>query len=98
MPIDFKRQAQIKNWSKAQIEVLLFNKASIKILMKYSDYNNVFSMKNAIKLSKNTEINKHTIQLEKNKQPPFGLIYNLGPVKLKILKTYIKTNLANNFI
>ena len=38
------------------------------------------------------------IGLEEGKQPPYGPIYNLGPVELKILKIYIKTNLANNFI
>ena len=33
-----------------------------------------------------------------SKQPPFGLIYSLSPIELKTLKTYIKTNLANDFI
>ena len=55
-------------------------------------------MRNTIELSKNTKINKHAIKLEENKQPPFGLIYNLELVELETLKTYIKTNLANNFI
>ena len=40
----------------------------------------------------------HAIELEKGKQPSFGLIYSLRPVELEILKTYIKTNLANSFI
>ena len=31
-------------------------------------------------------------------QLPYGPIYNLGPVELETLKTYIKTNLANGFI
>ena len=35
---------------------------------------------------------------EEGKQPPYGPIYSLGPVELKTLKTYIKTNLANAFI
>ena len=51
-----------------------------------------------MELSENTEINEHAIELEENKQPPFGPIYSLGPVELETLKTYIKTNLANNFI
>ena len=43
-------------------------------------------------------MNKHAIELEEGKQPPFGPIYSLGPVELETLKTYIKTNLANSFI
>ena len=43
-------------------------------------------------------MNEHTIELEEGKQPPFRPIYSLGPVELEILKTYIKTNLANGFI
>ena len=43
-------------------------------------------------------MNKHTIKLKKGKQLLFSLIYSLGPVKLKTLKIYIKTNLASNFI
>ena len=45
-----------------------------------------------------TKINKHAIKLKDNKQPFYGSIYSLGLVKLKTLNTYIKTNLANNFI
>ena len=43
-------------------------------------------------------MNKHTIKQKKDKQSSFGLIYSLGPIELKTLKTYIKTNLANSFI
>ena len=55
-------------------------------------------MKNAVELSKNTRINKHTLGFKKGKQLLFGLIYSLKLVELEILKIYIKTNLANNFI
>ena len=51
-----------------------------------------------MELPENIGINEHTIKLKEGKQPPFESIYNLGPVKLETLKTYIKTNLANNFI
>ena len=40
----------------------------------------------------------YAIELEKGKLPLFGSIYSLGPVELEVLKTYIKTNLANDFI
>ena len=55
-------------------------------------------MENVIKLPKYTGMNSHAIKLEKDKQPLFKPIYSLGPVKLEILKMYIKTNLANDFI
>ena len=58
----------------------------------------MFLVKNAIVLSKYTRINDHIIKLEKVKQLSFSLIYSLEPVELEILKTYIKTNLANDFI
>ena len=51
-----------------------------------------------MELPENTGINEHAIKLEEGKQAPFGPIYSLGPVELKTLKTYIKTNLANGFI
>ena len=33
-----------------------------------------------------------------DKQPSYELIYNLGPVELEILKTYIKTHLKTRSI
>ena len=66
--------------------------------MEYSNYSNVFLAENATELPKNTGMNEHAIKLEKDKQPLFGPIYSLNPVKLEMLKTYIKTNLANGFI
>ena len=43
-------------------------------------------------------MNEYAIKLKEDKQPSFGPIYSLRPVKLEMLKTYIKTNLANGFI
>ena len=90
IPVHFKKQAQVG--------VLLFDEAFTKVLVEYSDYNNVFSAEYTAKFSENTRINEYIIKLEEGKQPLFGLIYSLGPVELEILKTYIKTNLANKFI
>ena len=42
-------------------------------------------------------MNKHAIELEKGKQPLFGLINSLKLVELETLITYIETNLANCF-
>ena len=43
-------------------------------------------------------INKHAIKLLKYKQSFYKLINNLGSIKLKIFKIYIKINLINGFI
>ena len=66
--------------------------------MEYSDYSDVFSAENVAEPPENTGMNEHAIELEEGKQPLFGPIYSLGLVELKTLKTYIKINLANNFI
>ena len=43
-------------------------------------------------------MNKHVIKVKEGKQPSFRHIYNLDLEELETLKTYIKTNLASNFI
>ena len=70
----------------------------IIIFAHYSNYTNIFLPKLIIKLLKYTGINNYTIKLDKNKQLTYSLIYNLGLIKLKILKTYTKINLANDLI
>ena len=82
----------------AQVGALLFNKAFSEISAKYPNYSKIFLMKNIAEFPKNLEVNKYTIELEEDKQPPFRPIYSLGLVELETLKIYIKTNLANGFI
>ena len=94
MLVSLKKQAKIV----AQVGALLFNKTITEVLAKYSDHNGIFSIKYSVELLKYFEINNHIINLEKDKQPLFGLIYSLELVDLEILKTFIKTNLANSFI
>ena len=102
----FVMHVVIREWEKipvyskrqAQVEALVFDKAPTEVLAEYSDYSDVFLMENVVELPENTGINKHAIEPEEDKYPPFGLIYSLGPVELETLKTYIKTNLANGFI
>ena len=48
---------------------LIFNIAPSKIPAEYSDYSNIFSGENAVKLPKNTGMNEHAIELEEDKQP-----------------------------
>ena len=43
-------------------------------------------------------INKYEIKLQKDEQPFHRPIHNLGPVELKIFKSYIVNNLAHGFI
>ena len=82
----------------AQIRALLFNKALNEVPVEYSNYNNIFLAENVAELLKNSRINKNIIKLEESKQLLFRLIYSLKLIELEILKTYIKTNLANCFI
>ena len=82
----------------AQIDALQQNKISTKVPPEYAVFADVFSSNLAIELPENTSINKHAIKLEDSKQPSYGLIYSLGPVKLETLKTYIGTHLKTGFI
>ena len=70
----------------------------VKILDKYADFANVFSEEKALILPERTQHNKHAINLENNKQPPYRPIYSLSSVEPEILKTYIKTHLKTGFI
>ena len=98
MAIWEQEEMPVHSEKQAQVGALLFDKASTEIPAEYSDYSNVFSAENAAKLPENTGMNEHAIELEEDKQPPFGPIYSLEPIELETLKTYIATNLANNFI
>ena len=100
MEPDKNTQIEAQNGSQkgAHAGALIFKKASTEILAKYSDYSKVFLVENAAKLSENTKMNEHTIELGQDKQPLYGSIYSLGSVKLETLKIYIKTSLANSFI
>ena len=81
---------------KAQLALLLAKKVTVPT--KYSDFADVFLEKSANVLSQRTRANKHTIKLEKAKQSPYGPLYSLELVELKIPKTYIETNLSSGFI
>ena len=98
MLVDSGRKTQIEAQSEAEVGALLFDEAPTEIPAEYSDYNDNFLAENVAELPEKTGINEHIIELEEGKQPPFRSIYNLGPVELETLKTYIETNLANSFI
>ena len=80
------------------MEALIFDIAPIEVLIEYSNYSGIFSEKNTAELLENSKINEHAIKLEKSKQLLFRSIYSLEPMKLEILKTYIKINLLSGFI
>lgn len=82
----------------AQIAALQWDKAFTKIPFEYQDYADIFLPELAMELSENTGINKHTIELEDKKQPPYGPIYTLNPLALETLKIYIETHLKTGFI
>lgn len=83
---------------KAQVALFKADKALTSILFEYADIINVFALKLVAKLSKYTRINNYTIKLVDDQQLLYEPIHSLGLIKLEILKTYIKTYLANSFI
>ena len=82
--------------TKAKIALLIAKK--VKISTEYSDFSDIFLEEKASILSKATKLNQHVIKLQKDQQLSYVPIYNLRPVELETLKTYIKTNFANRFI
>ena len=82
----------------AQIAVLNQKKAPTKVSGKYSDFSDVFSVKEALILLEQTKLSKHAIELKDNKQRLYRPIYYIGLMELKTLKTYIKTYLKTGLI
>lgn len=78
----------------AQVILLI----SMQIYAKYYDFLNIFPSNSAAKLPEYNEINNYYINLLKDKQPPYSLIYSLEFVELETLKIYIEANLVNGFI
>ncbi len=83
---------------KTQIAHLKADKVPSKVPGKYADFADIFSSKLATELPEHTRINNYTIKLVDDRQSPYGPIYSLELIELKILKAYIENNLANSFI
>ena len=81
-----------------QIVGLIAKEVPTKVLAKYTDFTDVFSLDLASKPSMHTGIKNHAIKLVDRQQPAYKPIYSLKPVELEMLNAYIKTNLANEFI
>ena len=88
----------IHPFRRPHISGLIVEMTPTKVSVKYSDFANIFSADLASKLLEYTRINNHAIKLVDDPQPLYRPIYRLRPMELKILKAYIKTNLANGFI
>ena len=98
MPVHFSKIFQVQGLDKPTLTALRSDKAPTKISAKYAYYTDVFSSDLAMKLPKNTGMNEHTIQPIDGKQLPYEPIYAFSSLKLKTLKTYIKTHLKTGFI
>ena len=94
----FPLEFDIHTFRKPQLSNLIVKEAFTKVPTKYLDIVNIFSPDLASKLPEHIGINNHSIGLVSGQQPPYGPIYNLEPIKLEILKTYIEINLTNGFI
>ena len=90
--------ANVHLFPRLQITSLITKKALIKVFVEFVDFIDMFSLDLASKFYEHTEINNYAIKLVDGQQPLYRLIYSLEQIKLKTLKTYIKTNLANKFI
>ena len=90
--------ADIHFFRRPQISGLITKETPTKVLSKYLEFADVFSLDLASKLSEYTGINNYTIELVNGQQPLYRPIYSLGPVELETLKAYIETNLVNKFI
>ena len=66
--------------------------------VKYSDFADVFSRKSANVLSERAKTNEHAIKLKEGKKSRYRPIYSLVPVEFESFKTYLETNLSNDFI
>ena len=98
LPSSSPLELNVNSSYRPQISGLIVKEATTKISAKYLDFADIFSPNLAFKLPEYTGINDHAIKLVDCQQPPYRRIYSLGPIELGILKAYIKTNLANEFI
>ena len=94
----FSLKLDIHPSCKPQMSGLIARKTLTKVSAKYLDSTDIVFSDLASELPQNIKINNHAIALVNSKQPFYGLISSLKPVELEILKAYIKTNLANEFI
>ena len=98
LPSSFPLELDVHPSRRPHVSGLIAKEAPTKVPAEYSDFADVFSPDLASELPEHNGINDHAIELVEGQQPPYGPIYNIGPVELVTLKAYIKTNPANGFI
>lgn len=81
-----------------ELGLLFADEAVTGLLLVYSDDANIFFLDLIIELLEHTGLNNYAINPKKSKQSPYGLIYNISPLKFEILKTYIETFQNTQFI
>lgn len=81
-----------------QAQVVLLTSEEAKIPEGYSNFPDTSFPNSTSELIEYISINNHFINLLNNKQAFYKCIQSLKLIKLQILKTCIKTNLASNFI
>ena len=67
------------------------------VLKPYRNLEGVFSKEKANELPVSGPYN-HKIELEGDRQPPYGLIYPLSTPELHVLREYLHNNLVKGFI
>lgn len=77
---------------------MIAKKALLKVSVKYINFIHIFFLDLTFKLLEHTKIKTYAIKLVNDKQPFYEPVYSLEAIELKILKIYIKINLANRFI
>ena len=74
------------------------NEVPTTIFNEYTDFKDIFLLKQAAELFEHIKINDHTIELVDCQQPFYIPIYSLGLLKLETFKIHIENNQANGFI
>ena len=64
----------------------------VTLLKAYNNHTDIFNKEKA-ELLPDYSLYKLVIELIKNKQPPFSLLYNLLEAELKVLREYLNKNL-----
>jgi hypothetical protein len=71
--------------------------SEVHLPSKYQEFSDVFDKVKAMKLPEHRPYDC-PIDLQPEKEPPWGPIYNLSHSELKVLREYIEENLSNGFI
>lgn len=85
-------------WCRAQITFLKTDETSTTILFEYVNFASIFSSDLIAESLGYIQINFYIIELIDNKQLFYGSIISLRLIELKTLKTYIKTDSANDYM